>query len=77
VCNINAFALSLLAFCRATNVSQAQPVLCTTPDGGQVISELLTWSITASVLTDVMLGQRLASAPPGMEGLLQTALGSG
>lgn len=51
VCYINAFALSLVAFCRVTNTSQAQLILCTTPDRGQVISNVLTWSITASTLT--------------------------
>lgn len=77
VCYINAFALSLMAFCRATNISQSQVILCTTLNRGQVISKLLTRSITASTLTRMMLGQRLASASPDTEGLLWTASGTG
>lgn len=66
-----------MAFYTATDISQAQLILCTTPDQGQVISDLLTRSIAASTLTRVLLGQRLASASPGMEGLLWTASGTG
>uniref|UniRef100_A0A8C8AUU8 C-type lectin domain-containing protein n=1 Tax=Otus sunia TaxID=257818 RepID=A0A8C8AUU8_9STRI len=40
-----------MAFCRATDVSQAHPILCTTPARGQVISELLTWSIASLCLS--------------------------
>uniref|UniRef100_A0A8D0FP37 EGF-like domain-containing protein n=1 Tax=Strix occidentalis caurina TaxID=311401 RepID=A0A8D0FP37_STROC len=38
-CCINAFALSRMAFCRATDVSQAHPILCTTPAQGQANCE--------------------------------------
>lgn len=47
-CYIDAFALSLMTFCAATDTSQARLIPRAAPDQGQVISDLLTRSITAS-----------------------------
>lgn len=64
-----------MAFYTVTDISQAQLILCTTPDQGQVISDLLTRSIAASTLTRVLLGQRLASASPRHGGFALDGIG--
>lgn len=67
----------LTAFRRATGIGQAQPILCTTLDWGQVISELLTRSITASTLARVMSGAAAGQRFPRHGGFAPDGIGDG